>query len=76
MFKRWKKIQEDFEVKKKGEEEPKFDLSKLGEICDNIKYDMLHWPDCREDPQRIKLLQLAQLLCRINVPFEYGMTNQ
>lgn len=75
MFKRWKKIQEDFVISEKGQED-KFDMSKMGEICDNIKYDMLHWPDVREDPQRIRLLQLAQLICKINVPFEYGMTNQ
>lgn len=46
MFKRWKKIQEDFVISEKGEEDM-FDMSKMGVICDNIKYDMLHWPEVR-----------------------------
>ena len=58
MFKRWKKIQEDFVISEKGQDDT-FDMSKMGEICDNIKYDMLHWPDSREDPFRLKLLKLA-----------------
>lgn len=75
MFKRWKKIQEDFVIIDDFGEES-FDISKLGEICDNIKYDVLHWPQLREDPLRVNLLNLAQVVCMINVPFEYGMTNQ
>ena len=75
MFKRWKKIQEDF-IKSDDSEKEEFDISKLGEICDNIKYDLLHWPILREEPTRMKLLALAQLVCQVNVPFEYGMTSQ
>ena len=73
MFKRWKKIEEDFFVNKC--EGDMFDLSKLPEICDNIVYDMIHYPELRADKQREKLLRLAQLLCMVNVPCEYGITN-
>jgi len=47
MFKRWKKIEEDFNVNKNPDN--MFDLSKLPEICDNIVYDMIHYPELRED---------------------------
>jgi len=73
MFKRWKKIEEDFYVGK--DENNIFDLSKLPEICDNIVYDMIHYPELREDKQRERLLRLAQMLCMVNVPCEYGITN-
>ena len=62
MFKRWKKIEEDFFSKnEKGEEE--YDISKLPEICDNIKYDMIHYPKLRNDEKRYRLLKLSMLLC-------------
>jgi hypothetical protein len=49
MYKRWKKIEEDFmKVTETGEEQ--YDISKLPEVCDNIKYDMIHYPDVRENP--------------------------
>lgn len=37
MFKRWRKLEKDFK-KKDGT----FDISKIPDICDNIKYDILH----------------------------------
>ena len=60
IFKRWKKIEEDFYIadkkkKKLSESEPgvtrnfeeDFDISKVPEIYDNIKYDMIHFPERR-----------------------------
>ena len=73
MFKRWKKIEEDFLIRGPDGEEL-YDISKLPEVCDNIKYDMIHYPELRDDQMRDKLLRLAQLMCMINVPFEYGIT--
>lgn len=73
MFKRWKKIEEDFVVK--GDNE-KFDISKLPEICDNIKFEMIHIPDFRNDENRLKLLKLSILMCMIVVPFEYGILDE
>ena len=55
MFKRWKKIKEDF-LKHDDDGQIHYDISKLPEICDNIKYDMIHYPELRNDPQREKLL--------------------
>jgi hypothetical protein len=40
IFKRWKKIEEDFQLS--GDE--KYDLQRLPSICDNIKYDLIHIP--------------------------------
>jgi hypothetical protein len=73
MFKRWKKIEEDFLIKS-PEGQERYDISKLPEVCDNIKYDMIHYPELRDDQMRERLLRLAQLMCMINVPFEYGIT--
>ena len=67
-LKRWKKIASDF-VKKDGT----FDISKIPEICDNIKFDNLHNPELLND-MRLDLLDLSQQLCRIIVPMEYGVT--
>ena len=74
MFKRWMKIEEDFIIKSKDGQEDTYDISKLPEVCDNIKYDTIHYPELL-DKKRDKLLRLAQLMCMINVPFEYGITN-
>lgn len=58
MFKRWKKIEEDFyKIDENGLET--YDISKLPEVCDNIKYDMIHYPDLRENHQRDTLLRLS-----------------
>ena len=75
MFKRWKKIEEDFyKIDDDGLET--YDISKLPEVCDNIKYDMIHYPELRENHQRDTLLRLSQTMCMINVPFEYGINNK
>ena len=44
-FKRWKKIEEDFVWRTSGPIQ--FDITKLPEICDNIVYDMIHYPEDR-----------------------------
>ena len=67
-LKRWKKIAADF-IGKDGT----FDISKIPEICDNIKFDNLHNPELIND-MRLDLLDTAQLLCRVIVPMEYGVT--
>ena len=85
MFKRWKKIEEDFLVKKKdnkhvssptSKHDKIFDISKLPEIADNIKYDIIHYPELRDCTKRRKLLKLAMQMARVCVPFEYGITKQ
>ena len=69
MFKRWRKLEKDF--KKKDET---FDISKIPDICDNIKYDILHNPSLLNE-KRMSLYERAQLLSQIVVPFEYGVNN-
>jgi len=49
-LKRWKKIHNDFS--KKG---VKFDISKIPEVCDNIKFDNLHCPELI-DKVRLELM--------------------
>lgn len=39
MFKRWAKLEKDFK-----KNDGSYDISKLSDICDNIKYDILHNP--------------------------------
>lgn len=39
MFKRWKKLEKDFKKK-----DNTYDISKIPDIWDNIKFDVLHNP--------------------------------
>ena len=68
MFKRWRKLEKDFK-KKDGQ----YDISKIPDICDNIKFDILHNPHLI-DKQRKDLFDLAQLMSQLIVPLEYGIT--
>ena len=75
-LKRWMKIQNDY-----NKEDGRFDVSKISEICDNIKFDNLHIPQLLRDkaePEekeaRLRLMVLSQQLCRVIVPMEYGIT--
>lgn len=70
MFKRWMKIINDF---KKSDKQ--FDISKLPEICDNIKFDNLHNPELIT-PERLELMEISQMMCRLIVPMEYGITTE
>ena len=51
-LKRWMKIGNDYK-KKEG-----FDISKIPEICDNIKFDNLHNPELINE-ERIELMDVA-----------------
>ena len=52
-FKRWMKIVSDFKNSEKV-----FDISKLPEICDNIKFDNLHNPELINS-DRLELMDIA-----------------
>ena len=69
MFKRWRKLEKDFKKR-----DDTYDISKIPDICDNIKYDILHNP-CLLDEQRKRLFEVVQLMSQIVVPFEYGVNN-
>lgn len=66
-LKRWMKIKNDYTT------ETGFDISKIPEIYDNIKFDLLHNPE-RTTEARVELMAIAQMMCRAIVPFEYGIT--
>jgi hypothetical protein len=53
MVKRWMKIVSDFKKSDKL-----FDISKLPEICDNIKFDNLHNPELITE-DRLELMDLV-----------------
>ena len=52
-LKRWKKIANDFSM-----ENGKFDISKIPEVCDNVKFDLLHNPELTSEA-RLKLLTVS-----------------
>jgi len=70
MFKRWRKLEKDF-MKKDGT----FDISKIPDICDNIKFDLLHNAQML-DEERKSLFAKVQLLSSIVVPLEYGIKKE
>lgn len=68
-LKRWMKIANDFK-KTVG-----YDISKIPEICDNVKFDLLHNP-WRINEESLELMEIAQMMCRVIIPFEYGLTTK
>jgi inositol-hexakisphosphate/diphosphoinositol-pentakisphosphate 1-kinase len=69
MFKRWRKLEKDFKKKDNS-----YDISKIPDICDNIKFDLLHNPHLM-DEERKKLFEIAYHMSQVIVPLEYGSTN-
>jgi inositol hexakisphosphate/diphosphoinositol-pentakisphosphate kinase len=70
MFKRWRKLEKDFKKK-----DNTFDISKIPDICDNIKFDLLHNPQLIDD-ERKKLFEIAYLMSQVIVTLEYGVKNE
>lgn len=70
MFKRWRKLEKDFKKK-----DDTFDISKIPDITDNIKYDILHNPTLFNETRK-ELFEKSSLLSKIVVPFEYGVNNE
>lgn len=68
MFKRWRKLEKDFKNKNDT-----FDISKIPDIYDNIKYDILHNPNLMSEV-RMKLFEKAYLFSQLVIPFEYGVS--
>lgn len=69
IYKRWIKIYQDFYDRKKK----KFDISKIPDIYDNIKYDLIHNTFLKNDNAKMlfnKSLYLSEFL----MPQEYGIT--
>ena len=69
IYKRYVKLKNDFFNVKKN----KFDISKIPDIYDNIKYDIIHNKDLMND-SAYELFDEISLLANFVMPFEYGIT--
>ncbi|XP_044744721.1 inositol hexakisphosphate and diphosphoinositol-pentakisphosphate kinase 2 isoform X3 [Coccinella septempunctata] len=71
MGRRWGKIEKDFFTKNKT-----FDISKIPDIYDCIKYDLQHNQHTLQFEQAEELYLYAKYLADIVIPQEYGLTAQ
>ena len=69
IYKRYIKLKNDFFNNKKN----KFDVSKIPDIYDNIKYDIIHNKDLMNE-SAYELFDEVSLLANFVMPFEYGIT--
>jgi len=56
------------------EDEDKFDLTRVPDVHDNVRFDMLHNPHLGLTPTLTKLYEAAKLMADIVVPQEYGVS--
>ena len=71
MYRRWSKLEKDFKLKSE-----KFDISKVPDIYDCIKYDLQHNQHTLQFPHAQELYMYAKALADIVIPQEYGITRQ
>ena len=71
IYKRYVKLKNDFFNSKKN----KFDVSKIPDIYDNIKYDLIHNKELMNE-SAYKLFDEISLLANFVMPFEYGITRE
>ena len=69
IYKRYVKLKSDFYNVNKG----KFDISKIPDIYDNIKYDIIHNRDLMNS-DAYELFDEISILANFVMPFEYGIT--
>eukprot|EP00095_Tigriopus_kingsejongensis_P003820 maker-scaffold278_size225338-snap-gene-1.22 protein:Tk03820 transcript:maker-scaffold278_size225338-snap-gene-1.22-mRNA-1 annotation:"inositol hexakisphosphate and diphosphoinositol-pentakisphosphate kinase-like isoform x8" len=69
MARRWGKLEKDFQNKN-----GLFDISKIPDIYDCIKYDLQHNRTVLQSEQAEKLYMYAQNMADVVIPQEYGMT--
>ena len=69
IFKRYVKLKSDFFNSKKN----KFDVAKIPDIYDNIKYDIIHNKDLMNE-SAYQLFDEISLLANFVMPLEYGIT--
>ncbi|XP_018494460.1 inositol hexakisphosphate and diphosphoinositol-pentakisphosphate kinase [Galendromus occidentalis] len=71
MQRRWAKLEKDFKIKP-----DKFDISKIPDVYDCIKYDLQHNQHTMQFEQAEELYNYAKALADIVIPQEYGITRQ
>nr|XP_053653683.1 inositol hexakisphosphate and diphosphoinositol-pentakisphosphate kinase-like isoform X11 [Cherax quadricarinatus] len=71
MQRRWAKLEKDFRTKN-----TKFDISKIPDIYDCIKYDLQHNNHTLQFEHAEELYKCAKYLADVVIPQEYGMTPQ
>lgn len=69
MDRRWSKLEKDFRLKNGF-----FDISKIPDIYDCVKHDLLHNLHTLQYPRLEELYMYAKALADIVIPQEYGMT--
>jgi hypothetical protein len=69
---RWRNLYENLY----DEEKDEFDLSRIPDVHDNVRFDMLHNPHLGITPELQKLYKLAADMAGCVVPQEYGVTIQ
>ncbi len=70
MLRRWSKLEKDFYNKKKE----KFEISKIPDIYDSIKYDLMHNNQIINFENGHNLYEWSKALADIVVNQEYGIT--
>lgn len=72
VFKRWRKLEIDFYDRRKEQ----FNISKIPDIFDSIRYDMIHnyqYFGTMADGIGFKIYESVETLARFLTPFEYGL---
>jgi len=70
MLRRWSKLEKDFYNNKKE----KFEISKIPDIFDSIKYDLMHNRSILNFENAYSLYSYTKALADIVIPGEYGIT--
>ncbi|KAI1280528.1 Inositol hexakisphosphate and diphosphoinositol-pentakisphosphate kinase [Halotydeus destructor] len=71
MYRRWSKLEKDFKLK-----DGKFDLSKIPDIYDCVKYDWQHNQHTLQFLHLEQLYMFSKALADVVIPQEYGMSKQ
>lgn len=69
---RWKKLENDLYNQKKS----KFDLSKIPDIYDCAKFDLIHNKELCVAPKIKSLFNLSKQMADVIIPQEYGITHK
>ena len=71
MQRRWSKLEKDFKLKS-----DKFDISKIPDIYDCVKYDLQHNQHTLQFVHLEELYMFSKALADVVIPQEYGITKQ